>query len=80
MFQPATYVTIWDGVSSVRTHCEIDLSKVIPAVRNIEAIDDTEGLFSLDEEYVEINGEKILTFCNLDTNGLIQDGWSTRDL
>lgn len=72
--QPATYVTIWDAVSVVRTNCMIDTSHSPPFVSDIESVDDVAGLADCNEEYVEVNGEKILTFLNEDLNILVVDG------
>jgi hypothetical protein len=73
MYQPATYVTIWDASEAIRTNCEIDTIQDPPRVRNVEMIDEVEGLSTLNEEYVELNGEKFESFFNEDIGLLVVD-------
>lgn len=73
MFQPATYVSIWDYDTIIRTNCEVNVNEEIPIVKNIESVD-VDNLNCLEEEYVELNGKQILTFQDLDNDRLIEDG------
>lgn len=57
MKQPATFISIWDGGTTIRSKCMIDLKN--ERVTDIEIVD-IDGLDNLDEEYVELDGgEKI---------------------
>lgn len=77
-FTTATYVSVWDGSTEVRTHCEIDVTQNPPAVTNVETVD-AENHDSLDEEYIEFhNGEQIRTF-TVDETYVVKDGSLVED-
>jgi hypothetical protein len=71
--QAATFVSVWDGSVEVRTNCFIDLAHEIPFVSDVESVEVTEDYSTLDEEYIELNGEKITTFQD-DEENLYEDG------
>lgn len=56
----ATYVSVWDGSTEVRTSCQYNPET--KTVESVESTDDVEDLDILFEEFVEFNGEVIKDF------------------
>lgn len=69
----ATYVSVWDGGTEIRTSCEY--TPETRTASNIETINDVEDLDFLDEEFIELrNGEIIKDFTDADNDRKIVNG------
>lgn len=61
----ASYISIWDGNTEIRTNCSIDLETKL--VSDIQSVDDVYDLEILEKEYVELpDGTEILNFTTED--------------
>lgn len=68
--QNATYVTVADS-QAIRSSCMIDLDQEFPYVTDVEKIDIE--IDNVEEEYVDVNGDKILTF-HTEEGYIVEDG------
>lgn len=67
----ATYVSVWDGGTEIRTSCKFDTNKNLAF--DIESTDEEiEDLDFLDKEYIELpNGETVETFTTEDDRKVV---------
>lgn len=62
----ATYVSVWDGGTQIRTNCKFN-----PETRQVSDVEssDVEGLDICEEEFIELpNGDVVKDFINEDGN------------
>jgi hypothetical protein len=74
----ATYVSVWDGGTEIRTSCEYDVNTHI--LSDIETVD-VNGLDLLDEEFIELpDGTKITDWINEDEVEIVAEQNKTVNL
>ena len=72
----ATYVSVWNGVTQIRTICDFDPETKM--VSNVE-ISGTDIEGTLDEQYIELpDGQEIRNFTN-DEGQVFEDGEMVED-